>query len=204
MSVLCRSRIHSTVCQSGSELFILSRAPSSSKNAIDAPVWSFINGSSANGIQYRLKNGESSSCSSDRVSIVQFICADGDVSTMDPVVENPTCTYTTTIHTEFACTPASSIATATGLLEGLAGIWVGTGINIVALPDFDNPAGPKPFRVKASQTIETLTFTPIGSNVPNRGSVTAFGATTGQNDSSSTECNTYSESPMQQRAYVAP
>ncbi len=86
---------------------------------------------------------------------------------------------------------SSAATTSTlGLLADLAGTWIGTGFNIIALPDFDKrppSTGPKPFRLELNTTQETLTFTPIGGNVPNRGSLTAFPSPqdptpTGQND----------------------
>jgi hypothetical protein len=74
---------------------------------------------------------------------------------------------------------------ALGPLADLAGTWVGSGFNLISLPDFDSTPpsdGPKPFRLKLSATLETLQFIPIGGAVPNRGSLTAFGSTTGQPD----------------------
>jgi hypothetical protein len=62
-----------------------------------------------------------------------------------------------------------------GPLRELAGTWVGRGFNLISLPDFDNPQGPQPFRLKLNATRETLEFQHIGGNVPNRGSQ-------GQND----------------------
>jgi len=62
-----------------------------------------------------------------------------------------------------------------GPLRELAGTWVGKGFNLISLPDFDNPQGPQPFRLKLNATRETLEFQQIGGNVPNRGS-------TGQKD----------------------
>src|SRR5580704_8533077 len=72
-----------------------------------------------------------------------------------------------------------------GPLADLAGTWVGGGFNLISLPDFDSrppSTGPAPFRLKLNATIETLQFTPIGGAVPNRGSITAFGSTSGQPD----------------------
>jgi hypothetical protein len=72
-----------------------------------------------------------------------------------------------------------------GPLADLAGTWVGSGFNLISLPDFDSrppSTGPKPFRLKLNATIETLQFIPIGGAVPNRGSLTAFGSTAGQPD----------------------
>ena len=59
-----------------------------------------------------------------------------------------------------------------GPLHNLGGTWVGSGFNLISLPDF---ADNKPFRLKLSATRETLEFSQIGGNVPNRGS-------TGQQD----------------------
>ena len=52
---------------------------------------------------------------------------------------------------------------------------MGRGFNLISLPDFDNPQGPQPFRLKLNATREILEFQHIGGNVPNRGSK-------GQND----------------------
>lgn len=63
-----------------------------------------------------------------------------------------------------------------GLLADLAGTWIGTGLNLISLPDFDSmlPSdGPKPFRLKLNSTVEILEFTPIGAGVPNRGVLTS-------------------------------
>jgi len=81
--------------------------------------------------------------------------------------------------------PLAVLPQALGLLADLSGTWVGNGFNVISLPDFDsNPpsTGPLPFRLKLNSTFETLQFTPIGGSVPNRGALTAFGATTGQPD----------------------
>ena len=72
-----------------------------------------------------------------------------------------------------------------GPLADLAGTWVGSGFNLISLPDFDSKppsTGPRAFRLKLNATIESLQFIPIGGAVPNRGSLTAFGSTTGQPD----------------------
>ena len=74
--------------------------------------------------------------------------------------------------------PLATVAETLGPLTELSGTWIGTGFNLVSLPDFDpNPpsTGPLPFRIRLSSTIEILEFTPIGGAVPNRGS-------TGQDD----------------------
>jgi hypothetical protein len=78
-----------------------------------------------------------------------------------------------------------SILESLGILAGLAGTWVGNGFVQTTLPDFDsNPpsTGPAPFRILLHNTVETLTFTPIGGLIPNRGSITDFGSTEGQPD----------------------
>ena len=52
-----------------------------------------------------------------------------------------------------------------GPLAGLAGTWVGTGYNLIAVP-----AQAALFRLILNATNDHLTFTPIGGAVPNRGS----------------------------------
>ncbi|QEL55965.1 heme-binding protein [Chromobacterium paludis] len=54
-----------------------------------------------------------------------------------------------------------------GPLAELPGTWVGHGYNMIAVPDFQNK---QIFRLIVNATKETLTFTPIGGPVPNRGS----------------------------------
>jgi hypothetical protein len=53
-----------------------------------------------------------------------------------------------------------------GLLADLAGTWEGTGFNLIARPDFHDDANTY---LQLNQTRETLTITPIGSPIPNRG-----------------------------------
>lgn len=53
-----------------------------------------------------------------------------------------------------------------GLLADLAGTWEGTGFNLVARPDFHDKADTY---LQLNQTRERLTFTPIGTPIPNRG-----------------------------------
>src|SRR5580704_3170428 len=72
-----------------------------------------------------------------------------------------------------------------GPLADLAGTWVGSGFNLISYAVFGlkkKSTGPRAFRLKLNATIETLQFIPIGGAVPNRGSLTAFGSTTGQPD----------------------
>ena len=66
--------------------------------------------------------------------------------------------------------PMTSNLEKLGPLRELGGTWVGRGFNTISLPDFDNPAGPQPFRVKLNATREILEFTRIGGKIPNRGS----------------------------------
>jgi len=69
-----------------------------------------------------------------------------------------------------ASPPSTTRLTKLGPLKNLIGTWIGKGFNLISLPDFDNPTGPQPFRVKLNSTTEILEFQPIGGNVPNRGS----------------------------------
>lgn len=66
-----------------------------------------------------------------------------------------------------ASAPYANVLAQLGPLADLPGTWVGNGFNLISLPDkHDN----KPFRLKLNATRETLTFTPIGGPIPNRGS----------------------------------
>jgi hypothetical protein len=56
---------------------------------------------------------------------------------------------------------------AVGTTLGLVGAWVGSGFNLISLPDRANDS---PFRLKIDATRESLEFKSIGSAVPNRGS----------------------------------
>jgi hypothetical protein len=81
--------------------------------------------------------------------------------------------------------PLAALPGKLGLLADLAGTWVGTGFNVISLPDFDSTrpsTGPATSRLLLSSTIETLQFTPLGGSVANRGVITAIGANTGQPD----------------------
>jgi hypothetical protein len=68
-----------------------------------------------------------------------------------------------------------------GPLVNLPGTWVGSGFNLISLPDFDpNPpsTGPKPFRLLLNSTREVLEFEAISGPIPNRGvEVPGAGAT---------------------------
>jgi hypothetical protein len=71
--------------------------------------------------------------------------------------------------TEFRATPPSAAVAhpALGLLAELPGTWMGSGFNLISLPDkHDN----QPFRLKLNATMETLRFSSIGGPIPNRGS----------------------------------
>jgi len=67
-----------------------------------------------------------------------------------------------------ASAPAETHLKHLGPLHNLSGTWVGSGFNLISLPDFtDN----KTFRLKLSATREILEFSHIGGPVPNRGSL---------------------------------
>jgi hypothetical protein len=92
---------------------------------------------------------------------------------------------TTAPHGLRASPPLANFKADLGPLAELAGTWVGNGFNVMSLPDFDSrpPSnGPKAFRIKLNATNETLSFTPIGGAIPNRGSLTDLGNNTGQPD----------------------
>jgi hypothetical protein len=58
-----------------------------------------------------------------------------------------------------------------GLLHNLPGRWIGKGFNLIARPARQgNPANP-PFFLELNATQETLEFTAIGGDIPNRGDV---------------------------------
>jgi hypothetical protein len=67
-------------------------------------------------------------------------------------------------------TPKDALAPL-GLLGGLAGTWKGHGFNLIARPDFHDNVGGNvtDLYLQLNHTRETLTFTPIGGPVPNRG-----------------------------------
>jgi len=54
-----------------------------------------------------------------------------------------------------------------GPLQDLTGTWVGKGCNMIAVPI--NQGGKENFKLEVRPYIETLTFTPVGAPVPNRG-----------------------------------
>lgn len=66
-----------------------------------------------------------------------------------------------------ASAPQSTVYAELGPLAELPGTWVGNGFNLISLPDKHEN---KLFRLKLNATHETLTFTPIGGPIPNRGS----------------------------------
>jgi hypothetical protein len=81
--------------------------------------------------------------------------------------------------------PLKKTADNLGPLADLTGTWVGTGFNLISLPDFSSTppsTGPKAFRLKLNATIENLQFIPIGGAVPNRGVTATPPATGGQPD----------------------
>jgi hypothetical protein len=65
-----------------------------------------------------------------------------------------------------------------GALGDLAGTWKGCGFNLIARPDFHDKTD---LYLQLNQTRETLTLTPIGSPIPNRGfgqdDITLYGLT---------------------------
>jgi hypothetical protein len=65
-----------------------------------------------------------------------------------------------------ASPPAVTAHRNLGLLGDLPGHWVGHGFNLIARPNLDNI-----FFLELNPTRETLDFTAIGGNIPNRGSV---------------------------------
>ena len=66
-----------------------------------------------------------------------------------------------------ASAPFTALHTQLGPLTELPGAWVGQGFNLIALPNFANDNKPLPFRLKLTDTRETLTFTSIGGPIPN-------------------------------------
>lgn len=68
-----------------------------------------------------------------------------------------------------ASAPSAALHAQLGPLTEFPGTWVGQGFNLIALPNFANGNKPLPFRLKLTDTRETLTFTSIGGPIPNRG-----------------------------------
>ncbi|GAB2904672.1 hypothetical protein GCM10027093_47930 [Paraburkholderia jirisanensis] len=66
-----------------------------------------------------------------------------------------------------ASAPIEKSVETLGPLADLAGTWAGRGFNMIAVPDRQHD---RIFRLIVNATRETLTFTPIGGPVPNRGS----------------------------------
>jgi hypothetical protein len=60
----------------------------------------------------------------------------------------------------------ATVLTNLGLLAELAGTWHGTGFNLIGRPDFQDNAN---VFLELNLTHETLTFDPISSSIPNRG-----------------------------------
>ena len=72
---------------------------------------------------------------------------------------------------------------------------------MISLPDFDNPQGPQPFRLKLNATRETLEFQQIAGNVANRDSkgqndINIFGLTYLQRISDSLSSGRSTSSPV--------
>ena len=74
--------------------------------------------------------------------------------------------------------PSAVQAKRFGPLTELAGTWVGKGFNLISKPAFQLNL---PFVLQVNATIETLTFNPIGGQIPDRGSqqddINIFGMT---------------------------
>jgi hypothetical protein len=66
-----------------------------------------------------------------------------------------------------ASAPRAKVTEELGPLAEFTGTWVGSGFNLISLPDKHEN---KPFRLKLNATHETLSFTLIGGPIPNRGS----------------------------------
>jgi hypothetical protein len=66
-----------------------------------------------------------------------------------------------------ASAPRQEAGELLGPLAELPGAWVGSGFNLISLPDKE---GGNIFRLMLNATVETLTFNPVGGPVPNRGS----------------------------------
>lgn len=66
-----------------------------------------------------------------------------------------------------------------GPLADLEGTWIGTGYNLIALPDYTRG---HTFRLRLNTTVEILEFEQIGANVPNRGSFSGEFDPQGQDD----------------------
>jgi hypothetical protein len=64
--------------------------------------------------------------------------------------------------------PNATVALNLGLLAEFRGHWVGHGFNLIARPDHQNG---NVFFLELNSTKETLDFTAIGGDIPNRGSV---------------------------------
>ncbi|OIO54272.1 MAG: hypothetical protein COX57_01660 [Alphaproteobacteria bacterium CG_4_10_14_0_2_um_filter_63_37] len=72
------------------------------------------------------------------------------------------------MNTSFrAAAPSVQVQEGLGPLAELPGTWVGSGFNLIALPNFE---GGSDFRLKLNATAESLSFTVIGAPIPNRGS----------------------------------
>ena len=72
-----------------------------------------------------------------------------------------------TPHSFRASAPQATVLRNLGALADLPGTWVGSGFNLISLPDKHEN---KIFRLKLNATHETLNFTEIGAPIPNRGS----------------------------------
>lgn len=70
---------------------------------------------------------------------------------------------------------SATLQASLGSLQDLPGLWVGTGFNLVARPDFaarsvpPSPSEPSHLFLELNFTVESLKFDAIGSSIPNRG-----------------------------------
>jgi hypothetical protein len=67
-----------------------------------------------------------------------------------------------------ASSPQDNVLDKLGALADLTGTWIGSGFNLISLPDFQHSANGV-FRLKLNATHETLNFTQTGAAIPNRG-----------------------------------
>jgi len=65
-------------------------------------------------------------------------------------------------------TNSEAVGAKLGFLKDLRGTWTGSGFNLIARPDHQ---GGSPLFLELNQTVETLSFIPISSSIPNRGNV---------------------------------
>src|SRR5579872_268838 len=67
--------------------------------------------------------------------------------------------------------PSAGLANNLGLIADFPGRWVGRGFNLIARPARQGVPTNPPFFLELNGTQETLEFTAIGGDVPNRGTI---------------------------------